>query len=255
MLNGVWGSASGSIIEAGMMVALAHAGNYIVGAYEGDELVGACVAFFHVPAHRALHSHLAAVIPSRAGRGIGAAMKVHQRDWARTHGADHVTWTFDPLIARNAWFNIARLGVRITEYLPNFYGTLDDALNRGMPTDRLMAVWDVGDSRPKVMIEDEARHAPADVLRCEDDRPVVNEAVLTALTGEESDHVGAELVLQDRLRVAVPPDIESLRATAPDLARQWSDRFREVMTAALARGWRIDGFARDGWYDLRREDS
>ena len=64
-----------------------------------------------------------------------------------------MTWTFDPLVRRNAWFNIARLGARPAEYLVDFYGPMTDAINAGDPSDRLLMVWEVEAPLPDAMIE------------------------------------------------------------------------------------------------------
>jgi predicted GNAT superfamily acetyltransferase len=78
-----------------------------------------------------LHSHLAGVVASRRRQGIGLALKLHQRQWARARGYSRICWTFDPLRAANAYFNLVRLGVRVVEY----------RLNQALPTDRLLVEW------------------------------------------------------------------------------------------------------------------
>lgn len=140
LLMRMWGSG---VVEAPMMVALRHAGAYVAGAFADDDLVGVCVAYFSQPLGHALHSHVAAVAPGLGRRGIGVAMKLHQRAWASDRGLAAITWTFDPLVARNAAFNIERLGVGIAEYLEDFYGQMPDSINAGAGSDRLMAKWDL----------------------------------------------------------------------------------------------------------------
>ena len=125
-------------ISAELMRALSKAGNYVAGAYEGDRLVGASVAFLGAPPGQVLHSH---VTGTAIGRGIGFALKLHQRAWALTRGLERITWTYDPLVLRNAHFNLAKLGARPEEYLPSFYGAMDDAINAGDESDRVLAVW------------------------------------------------------------------------------------------------------------------
>src|SRR3546814_4199746 len=88
-----------------------------------------------------MHSHIAGGLPQYQGRGIGRVLKQHQRDWAFAREAGHITWTFDPLIARNAHFNLRVLGARVTEYLVDQYGSMPDEINRGIPTDRLLVTW------------------------------------------------------------------------------------------------------------------
>lgn len=88
-----------------------------------------------------MHSHVTGVLAEYRGTGLGRLLKQHQRAWAFTRDVGHITWTFDPLIARNAHFNLIVLGARVTEYLPNQYGPMDDVINRGDESDRLMVSW------------------------------------------------------------------------------------------------------------------
>lgn len=137
----VWGSVT-PLVEAELLTAIAHSGGYVVGAYDSGNLVGASFGF--LAQHRgqpALHSHVTGILPGVQLSGIGRAMKLHQRQWAKEAGLKWVTWTFDPLIRRNAWFNIEVLRGEISEYLVNFYGPIDDAINTRDESDRLLVAW------------------------------------------------------------------------------------------------------------------
>ena len=112
--------------------------------------MGAAAGFLAEHDGPALHSHLAAVAPAARGLGAGAAIKFHQRQWAAARGLRTITWTFDPLIRRNAWFNLAKLGAAVEAYLPDFYGRMDDGINDGDATDRLLVVWAVTPPAPAV---------------------------------------------------------------------------------------------------------
>jgi predicted GNAT superfamily acetyltransferase len=83
------------------------------------------------------------VLPSFVGKGIGEMIKRHQWDWAKENGFDSITWTFDPLVRRNAHFNLVKLGARVLGYHQNFYGELDDGINAGEQSDRVLVRWDV----------------------------------------------------------------------------------------------------------------
>jgi predicted GNAT superfamily acetyltransferase len=128
-----------------LMRALAHSGNYVVGMYDGDRMVGASIAFFGPPAARSMHSHITGVLPGLQSQGLGRLLKQHQREWAFAREVGHITWTFDPLVARNAHFNLRVLGARVTEYLVDHYGPMDDGVNRGDETDRIMVSWALAD--------------------------------------------------------------------------------------------------------------
>ena len=90
-----------------------------------------------------LHSHAAGVLPEFAGKGIGEMIKRHQWHWAKENGFETITWTFDPLVRRNAHFNLVKLGARVIGYHQNFYGELDDGINAGEQSDRVLVRWDV----------------------------------------------------------------------------------------------------------------
>jgi predicted GNAT superfamily acetyltransferase len=140
VLADVWGGDRGGM-PPNLLRALAHAGNYAVGLYDEGRMVAASVAFFAAPAQRSMHSHITGVLPEYQGRGLGRIIKNHQREWALARDVGHITWTFDPLVARNAHFNLSVLGARVTEYLVDHYGPMDDGVNRGDETDRIMVSW------------------------------------------------------------------------------------------------------------------
>jgi predicted GNAT superfamily acetyltransferase len=125
-----------------LLLALAHTGNYVAGALAGDELIAASVGFLgRSDGDDLLHSHITGVLPDARSKDIGFRLKQHQRTWCLDRGIRTVTWTFDPLVRRNAYFNLTKLGARATEYLVNFYGQMDDGINRGEESDRLVAHW------------------------------------------------------------------------------------------------------------------
>jgi predicted GNAT superfamily acetyltransferase len=212
---------------AGLLKALVHAGGYVSGAYRGEDLVGAAAAFLADHGGPALHSHLAAVPPAARGLGVGLALKLHQRGWAAAHGLRVVTWTFDPLVRRNAWFNLAKLGAGVEAYLPDFYGPMDDGINDGGPSDRLLAVWPTAGA----VGGGEAPGGWVPALEEVDGRPVAHPRPPSARL----------------LAVATPPDVEALRRRDPGLALAWRLAVREALGPLLERG-RATGFTRAGSY-------
>jgi predicted GNAT superfamily acetyltransferase len=152
VLSQVWGGDRTGM-PANLLRALAHAGNYAFGVYDADRMVGASVAFFGPPADATLHSHITGLLPEYRGRGAGRALKLHQRAWALQRGVERITWTFDPLVARNAHFNLRVLGVRVIEYLVDHYGRMDDGVNRGDESDRLLVSWELMAAAPAALGE------------------------------------------------------------------------------------------------------
>jgi predicted GNAT superfamily acetyltransferase len=225
---------------AGLMRALEHAGGYVAGAYLDGAMVGAAAAFLASHPTPGLHSHVAAVTPPARGRGVGYAIKMHQRAWAAEHGLQTVTWTFDPLVRRNAWFNIGKPGVHVGEYLVDFYGRMDDGVNDGDESDRLLAVWPVPQpdhDRTGLHDQQEVGEKGAAMLLEEvGGRPVAAAAAAGGPVGS------VRLVA-----VATPPEIESLRRTDPALAHAWRIAVREALEPRLRTG-RVVGFTRAGSY-------
>jgi predicted GNAT superfamily acetyltransferase len=158
------------------LVVTNHAGGFTLGAFVNDKLVGFVLS---VPAvlygERALYSHMTAVSSEFQGEGIGAKLKWAQREEALNEGIKLIKWTFEPAKARNAYFNLEKLGAIAVEYQPNFYGT--DYPNGtaygeiGIPSDRLFAIWRLEDEKVErlskgevfsdVTIEDERIYIPS----------------------------------------------------------------------------------------------
>lgn len=140
VLSQVWGGDRTGM-PPNLLRALAYSGNYAVGLYDDERMIGASVAFFAAPASRSMHSHITGVLDGYRSQGLGRMLKQHQRAWAFARDVGHITWTYDPLVARNAHFNLRVLGARITDYFVDHYGAMDDGVNRGDESDRLMVSW------------------------------------------------------------------------------------------------------------------
>jgi predicted GNAT superfamily acetyltransferase len=235
-----------------LLRALTKAGNYVSGAFDGSELLGACVGFFSAPAGTAMHSHVAGVSPTAVGRSIGFALKLHQRAWAMQRGVGQIAWTFDPLVSRNAYFNLVKLGAAATEYLPNFYGGMNDGINGTGDTDRLLVRWELL-AAGVVAAASAARINPADA---EAERR--RGAVIGLARSDRGWPVPGELAGETAL-VAIPHDIEELRRTDAGCAQQWRIAVRDVLSTTMAAGGQVAGFDKSGWYVVRhhagREES
>lgn len=228
-------------VMVGTLRAASHVGSYVVGAFEGARMLGGAFAFYGDDGH--LHSHVAGVLPGHRGRGIGFALKVHQRAWALQRGIDRVSWTFDPLVRRNAWFNLELLGVELTAYLPAFYGEMRDGINAGSETDRLYVEWRLASGRAATAV---ARARPATESRELHGRP----GIAVVVEGADDGRPVTRAVPADATvhLVATPADVEELRASAPDVARAWRLPVRDALHTGMARGWQVTGMTRDGFY-------
>ncbi|WP_232695442.1 GNAT family N-acetyltransferase [Brevibacillus daliensis] len=140
--DAIWGKGTGT--SSGHIIAALHNGGIVIGAFEQHKLVGFCYGFAGYKEGEAyLCSHLLAIDPVYRDQGIGQQLKVEQRKWALAYGYKRITWTFDPLESRNAYLNICKLGGVVRTYLPSYYGELDDDINRGLPSDRLLLEWNL----------------------------------------------------------------------------------------------------------------
>ncbi|CAB4879968.1 unannotated protein [freshwater metagenome] len=231
IFDAVWPSvAGGSQVQANLLKALVHAGGYASAAYVGDQPVGAALGVCGRHRddsgrwHDLLHSHMAAVLDSYRDRHIGTALKLHQRVWALEQQIPTITWTFDPLVRRNARLNLLKLGVEVRGYEVNFYGDMDDELNAGDPSDRVFAWWEVASVRA--------------------DR---------ASLGQLEPMTRAEIEASDRLFVVqLPDDIVALRASDPAAALAWRLQVRAELTSVFTSGAVVIGVDSAGNYVLER---
>lgn len=245
LFRSIWAREDESdLIPVEMLRALSHAGNQISGAFVGDRLVGALAGFLgHHGGEVTLHSHVMGFDATVRSRGMGRALKLHQRAWAAARGIDTVTWTFDPLVRRNAYFNLHKLGAVGVEYHVDFYGRMSDEINGADPSDRLVASWDLRSSR---VAQRTIEPAPVPV-----DRLRTTEVVLDM--DERGAPVATGAPFARSCRVRVPEDIEHLRRANPSLGRQWRHAVRETLGRALQDGWQAVDATRDGWYVLTRD--
>jgi len=218
------------VMERHLLTALVHAGNYVAGAFVGDRIVGATAGFFGPPANATMHSHVAGVVPGLASAGVGTAMKLHQRAWCLDRNVDTMTWTFDPLVARNAAFNVRRLGATLDRYLVDFYGAMTDGVNAGQGSDRILVRWALAAPLPT---------APRD--------PQPATAILDVGEGL-APVVGAVPAPASAVSLLVPSDIEGMRRDNPELAVRWRIALREAMLERWEAGWRPTAVGRDGRY-------
>jgi predicted GNAT superfamily acetyltransferase len=237
LLCRVWGAASpDQVANASLLRALAHSGNYVVGAFRAGGLVGVAVAFLGT-GH--LHSHITGVDRSGQGAGVGYALKQHQRAWALARAIPAVHWTYDPLVRRNAYFNLHKLGAAAREYLPDFYGPMDDGINSGDTTDRLYVTWDLAHPRA--------------VAAAHGDAPEADTGGAVAMLDRVDDEPAPTTATPARTRVvAMPADVEKLRTTDLAAALRWRYAVRAALTEAFADGYAISDATRDGYYVLDR---
>ena len=231
MSRDIWGAAERNVVPRELLLTMQHNGGLVHGAFLPDgRLVGFCFAFLGMrDGQLRLCSHQLGVIPDFRGRGVGIALKQAQRYDALRLGYELVTWTFDPLEARNAYINLHRLGCIARLYDRNHYGTMEDELNRGLPSDRFEAEWWLRRPKPPT-----ASGEPVVMLRA-------------GATGEPVwEH--RELSPTTTALIGVPPDFQAVKRTSLELALRWRMESRAAFEAALAAGLVAIDFRREGAY-------
>jgi predicted GNAT superfamily acetyltransferase len=211
----IWGETSVNDVDI-LFVAATHGGYLSIASIDDRAASFALLS----DRGRGLHSHMSGVLKEFAGLGIGFGLKHHQREWAASQGIDNITWTFDPLIRRNAFFNLVRLGAKVTGYRVNYYGALGDAINGDDETDRLFVSWPT--------------------------QPTPHDPLGGWVQPNDGD------VLID-----LPPDIESIRSSRVEEhardAHQWRLHMRAELGERMQAGWRVVGLWSDYGYVLRKD--
>jgi predicted GNAT superfamily acetyltransferase len=206
--------ASNTEITPNLLRALVHSGSYLSGAFIENKLVGAALAFPATNDGLHLHSHMTAVLNEYRDQGVGYALKIDQWNWAKKQKYSHLSWTFDPLVRRNAKLNIVKLGVGISAYYPNFYGAMPDALNAGDESDRLMVSWGTDIDAPKAR-ELITHPKPDDIL------------------------------------IEIPEDIVAIRSKNQNESMKWRRQVREQFLAAFEKNGKVVGFSANNEYVVR----
>jgi len=214
----IWGEKNS--ISVDVIVAIVHSGGYAslaeIGSNGARQIVGGSLGLVGRENNK-LHSHVTGVVANFANSGIGTALKQHQWSWAKEKRFAAISWTFDPLVRRNAHFNLLTLGAKVVSYHRDFYGKLGDSINGDDNTDRLVV-----------------------------ERQVENCAVapsagpITALPGDQL--------------IATPEDIVSLRQSDDladrELAKKSRMLQRQSFETAFADSKFVRGFTSDGSYVL-----
>lgn len=241
LLDAVWTDPTGTIMPMNLIRALASAGSYVAGAELDGRMVGAVIGFLGMHDREVvLHSHILGVLEATRGRSVGFALKHHQRAWCLARGITTMLWTFDPLVRRNAYFNLSKLGAIGARYEPNFYGEMTDGINAGDESDRMVVVWQLDD--PRVSAAAEGRLPGA-----------VDGARADVLLDADGDGAPRTFAVEgDTLRCRIPEDILAMRTEQPDLALRWRHALRDTLGAVMSDGYHVVGMDRAGWYTVTR---
>ena len=209
----VWNFTDAELVPLRMFVVADKVGGQIMGAFDGDVLVGFALS---VPGTRTghvyLHSHMLAVRKDHRNSGLGRRLKLMQREDALARGIALIEWTFDPLEIKNAYLNIEKLGAIARRYNINQYGITSSPLQGGLPSDRLIAEWWLKSRRVETLLA-----------------------------------TGKNLPMVAESSIEVPGQIYDWKA-APETrgkAQQVQERNREQFLRAFSRGLAVVGYERD----------
>ncbi len=245
----VWGLDDIEIVPSSQIRAALHAGGQAGGAFIGDALVGFSYGFLASPHGRlmegpGLHSHMAAVRPEARGRGVGQALKWQQRDWCLKRDLAWITWTFDPLQARNANLNLRHLGAICVDYLVDFYGPMGGPLG-GARSDRFLALWVL--TAPSVVAIANGGAGGRPTPGAATVEPTATRGSAVWAVRPPIDGGGAEPVVElagpglmsvaeagARVMVAAPP---TDRDADPARARRWQDAFAQTIVPLFEAGY------------------
>ena len=239
----VWGSVG---VGSEVLSVTQKYGGVVLGAIAKGKLLGFLYAFLGRYHGRVVHwSHMMAVEKRHRDKGLGFRMKLAHRELALQEGIKSICWTYDPLQSRNAALNIARLGVRVEEYLPDCYGRFPSVIEKGLPSDRFVVCWQIGSARV-------ARCLQGPPLRPTNlNLPRINET----RRNEEGFIVNRGISFsfaEPRLLLEIPTNTDEMRVRALKLARQWRLETRRMFQRAFESSCRVLDFVTTGTGGDRR---
>jgi len=245
----IWHGGDADIVPAHMLIAFAHNGGLIFGAYENDKMVGFAFGFpglAETPQGLKLKhaSHQMGVHPAHRGKDLGFALKKAQWQMARRQGLDLMTWTYDPLLSRNAYLNIARLGAVCNTYRRDEYGEMADGLNAGVASDRFQVDWWLNTERVNRHLDRRYQPLGLENYQKADAQPlyIPETDVDLGLLKPPSRSAAPSNAL---LLMQIPSDYHSLREKDLALAHDWRFFTRDIFEDLFARGYLVTDFIYD----------
>lgn len=227
----IWGDGFTDRVPPSILMIAQKTGGIASGAFHGGRLIGFVFGISGVREDRLVHwSDMLAVLREFRNRGIGVRLKLHQRDHLLARGVETVLWSFDPLVARNAYLNLRRLGAVVRTYERDLYGRSDSPLHAGIGTDRLVAEWRISSERVSERLAAPLSH-PIGSSR----GPVLNVPVLDRDLPRPGERL--EQPAGPTVEVAVPADIESIQERDPELALAWRQNVRDALELCLHAGY------------------
>jgi predicted GNAT superfamily acetyltransferase len=250
----VWPGSEIDIVPAHVFIAAVHNGGLVIGAFVNDQLVGFVFGFPGLDTTpdgpRPKHcSHMLGIRPGYRDAGLGFVLKRAQWQMVRHQSLDHITWTYDPLLSRNARLNIAKLGAVCNTYRRSEYGDMRDGLNAGLPSDRFQVDWWINTRRVERRLGKRPRRPlKLDNFSQADLPPLYTPHLPPSGLLQPPEHFAP---LTERLALAeIPTDFNALKDADFPLARDWRFFSREVFETAFAAGYLVTDFVHDAGHSF-----
>lgn len=221
----IWGFEEVELLPVRLFVTATKVGGQAFGAFDGDRMIGFCLAIPGIKAKGKpyIHSHMLGVLKDYRDAGVGRMLKLEQRKEALSRAIELMEWTFDPLEIKNAYFNIERLGTIVRRYVLNQYGTTTSRLHAGLPTDRCVPEWWMASPRTEAILSGAPRQREPELAR-----------------------------------ISIPSEIYSIKENDPARAREIQARVSDQFQQYFAQGLAVTGFERTpeaGSYIFSKWDS
>jgi predicted GNAT superfamily acetyltransferase len=238
----VWDLPELELVPAHMLRAFSEHGGLVLNAYNGaGKPLGTSIGFLGTQGgRRILYSHITGVLAKGRTKGVGLALKLEQRRYAIHKGLKLICWTYDPTQALNNWFNLNKIGAITRTYYINYYGKMNDSLNRGLDSDRLLAEWWVDSPRVAKRVDSKTKPSYEEHLDSTIVNPTMERDGVRIPTGEP------ELrTVETRLLLEIPNDYARLRKIDSHLLQKWRVQARKAYMFYFKHGYIATGLAID----------
>lgn len=231
----VWGMSPADTLSAATMRWMVHIGGLLISAWDNQTMVGFCIASVGKRENKwILWSDMAGIHPDYQGQNIGYTLKQKQKIWASEQGYEEIRWTFDPMQRGNAYFNFHKLGVISYQYHPAFYGAMQDDINRGLPADRLEAIWSTSENAVA--------------------KPTINPSA-PFLVSHTNGEINIAKLDEKQVCIEIPYNLKLLKQNNLELAIKWQKSVCLACLDYFQNGYQVVNFHKsdaNAWYILQK---
>jgi len=232
----VWRCEDIDVVPTPLLVAAEKEGGIALGAYNSlGEMIGFCWSILGCERGEVLqHSHMLGVRAAYRNFDVGYRLKLAQRKETLRRKQTVITWTFDPMMPLNAYFNMGKLGVCSSQYCENFYGESSNTLSRGLPSDRFLARWDLKSTHVEERV---TAGAPRHDLRKELKKYALVNHLVDLAPGMTASSPLKLNMAEDRLLFEVPYNLPDIKTRNLGVALEWQGKMRQVFRNYFKKGY------------------